>query len=83
MPLSNKGRQAAYKKRMNEAGYKQMQVWVPIKSESKTVKMERKIFIKRVESLTVGWTKARLNRLFKDVIKYISVKIKKEEGQQN
>jgi len=79
MTMNNKERQATYKKRMNEAGYKQMQVWVPKNSEGKGVKLERKLFIKRIEALTAGWSKSRLNRLIREVLKHISDKINKEE----
>ena len=79
MPLTNKEYQAAYKRRMYEAGYKQMQIWVPKKTEGKAVKIERKIFMKRLESLTAGWSNAKLNKLLKNVLNYISDKIKKED----
>jgi len=79
MALKNKELQANYRKRMYESGYKQMQVWVPRDSEGKSVKLERKLFIKRIESLTVGWSKSKLNRLFREVLNYISEKINKEE----
>jgi len=78
MTLKNKENQAAYKKRMYEAGYKQMQVWVPRDSEGKGVKLERKLFLKRIEALTAGWSKSKLKRLFKDVLNYITEKISKE-----
>jgi len=79
MAITSKEIQSAYKKRMYEAGYKQMQIWVPRGSEGKAVKMERKLFVKRLESLTAGWSKTKLNRLFKDVLYYITEKLKKEE----
>ena len=64
---------------MYEAGYKQMQIWVPRESESKTAKMERKMFLRRLESLTPGWSRAKLSRLFKDVLRYVTEKIKEED----
>ena len=77
MSLTNNEKQKAYRKRMREDGYKLMQIWVPKESENKTVKIERKMFMKRVELLTIGWSKTKLSRLFKDVLNYISEKISK------
>ena len=77
MNLTNKEKQAAYKKRMEEAGYKRIQLWVPKESEGKAIKMERKYFVKRLEEITVGWSKSKLSRLFRGVLNYISDKINK------
>jgi len=79
MAMTNKEYQAAYKQRMYEAGYKQVQVWVHKKSEGKAIKLERKMFLKHVEALTAGWSKARLSRLLKDALKYIIERIKQED----
>ena len=78
MAKTGKERLKEYRERLYSAGYKQVIIWVPKDSEGKAVKMERKMFLKRIESLTIGWSRAKLNRLFKDVIKHISEKIKKE-----
>ena len=77
--MANRENQAAYKKRMYEAGYRQVQVWVPKESEGKTVKLERRRFVKKIELLTIGWSKTKLHRLFNDVIKYITEKIVQED----
>ena len=79
MSMTNKEYQAAYKQRMYEAGYKQVQVWVPKGSEGKAVKLERKMFMKQIEALTAGWSKSKLSRLLKDVLKYITERIKQED----
>ena len=79
MAKTDKERQALRRERMRLAGYRQVIVWVPKDSEGKAAKMERALFAKRIESLTVGWSKAKLNRLFKDVIKYIAERIRKED----
>ena len=79
MPMTNKELQSAYKKRMSEAGYKQMQIWVPRESEGEAVKLERKMFAKRIELLTAGWSKTKISRLLKDVLHYAMDKIKKED----
>ena len=76
---SDKERQSLRRDRMRLAGYKRVEVWVPKRAEGKAVKMERGLFIKQIELLTVGWSKAKLNRLFKDVIKYITERITQED----
>jgi len=79
MAMSNSEKQAAYKKNMQEAGYKRIQIWVPKDSEGKAEKLERDKFIKKIDLLTAGWSKTKLNRLFKDVLKYISEKTRQED----
>ena len=79
MAKSDKERQALRRDRMRQAGYKQVLIWVPKNSEGKSIKLERNMFLKRIEELTVGWSKTKLSRLFKDVLNYISEKISKEE----
>ena len=79
MAKTRKERQKEYRDRLYDAGYKQMLIWVPRESEGKAVKLERKMFIKRIESLTAGWSKTKLSRFFKDVLSYISEKIKQED----
>ena len=76
MAKSDKERQALRRERMRTAGYKQVVIWVPEKSEGKDVKLERKMFAKRIEALTVGWSKSKLNRFFRDLLSYISERIK-------
>ena len=78
--MTNREIQEAYKSRMYAAGYKQIQVWVPRNSEGKSVKMERRAFVAKLDELTTGWSKAKLSRFFADVLKIITKKIK--EGKQ-
>ena len=82
MAMTSKEKSAAYNARMYAAGYKQMRVWVPRESEGKTVKLERKMFLSRLEALTAGWSKTRLNRFFRDALKIMTEKIKEEERQR-
>ena len=79
MATNNKANQAAYKERMYNAGYKQVQVWVPRELETKTIKLERRMFLKRLESLTVGLSKAKLSKIFKEVLVIIKEKLSQEE----
>ena len=79
MARSDKERQALRREKMRLAGYKQVLVWVPKESEGKAIKQDRKLFLKHIESLTIGWSKTKLNRLFRDVIKFITEKIKRED----
>jgi hypothetical protein len=76
MAKTHNERQKAYRDKMYESGYKQVQIWVPRESEGKKVKIERRMFAKQIDSLTVGWGKTRLSRLFKDVLNYVAEKIK-------
>jgi hypothetical protein len=80
MAMTPKERDEAYRSRMYDAGYKQMRIWVPRESEGKAVKMERKMFVARLEELTAGWSKARLSKLFSGTLKIIKERIK-EGGQ--
>ena len=77
MAMTKKEKDAAYRHRMYEAGYKQKRIWVPRESEGKDMMLERKMFVKRLETLTAGWTKSRMSRLFKEVLLVINEKIKK------
>ena len=79
MPMTSKEKNEAYRRRRYEAGYKQMRVWVPRDSEGKTVKLEREMFIKHLEALTVGWSKTKLSKLFSDILKTVKEKVKEEE----
>ena len=79
MALSNTEKQDAYRERMYAAGYKQKRIWVPRESEKAPVKLERQAFILKLEELTAGWSKARLSKLFAEVIGIIKQKIKEEE----
>jgi hypothetical protein len=64
---------------MYAAGYKQMRIWVPRDSEGNPVKLERQAFIRKLDELTAGWSKARLSRFFAEALKIIKRTIK--EGQ--
>ena len=76
MAKTHKESQKEYRDRMYESGYKQVQIWVPKESEGKKVKLERRMFAKQMDSLTIGWSKTRLSKLFKDVLNYVAEKIR-------
>jgi len=80
MAMTSKEKNEAYRNRLYEAGYKQMRIWVPRESEGKTTKMERTMFIRRIEALTAGWSDKKLSKFFSDVLKIVKEKIK-EEGK--
>ena len=71
-------RQEDYRNRMYEAGYKQMRIWVPRESEGKTEKLERKMFMTRLEALTAGWSKNKISKLLSELLKIVKEKIKEE-----
>ena len=79
MALSNKDYQRKFKDKMYAAGYKQMIVWVPRDSGKENKKIEQKIFIRRLTALTVGMSKTKLTRLYRDIL--VMVKDKKEEKE--
>ena len=79
MAMTSKEKDEAYRNRMYAAGYKQMRIWVPRESEGKTAKLERKMFMKRLEALTAGWSKTKLSRCVSEVLKIIKTKIKEED----
>ena len=82
MNKSEAERQRAYRERMYSAGYKQMSIWVPRESEGKTEKIERKVFLRRIEALTAGWPKSKLNKFFRDVLKIINEKIEEDKKEK-
>ena len=79
MAMTSKEKNEAWRTRMYEAGYKQVRIWVPRESEGKTARMERKMFMVRLQALTVGWSKTKLSKLFSSVLKIIKDKTKEEE----
>jgi hypothetical protein len=82
MALTNKEKSRAFRARMYEAGYKQVQVWVIKEPEKKKGKITRDNFIRKLDELTPGWSKARLSDLFIELIKIIERKRKKEEKRK-
>jgi len=72
--MTNREKQAAYRERMYEAGYKQILIWVPRDSENKAVKMDRKDFMYKLEELTAGWSRAKLSRTFTEFLNIIKMK---------
>ena len=82
MAMTNTENQRAFKERMYNAGYKQKIVWIPRETEGKKAKMERKTFMLRLETLTAGWTKAKLNKFLGEVLKIIKIKIEEEKKEK-
>jgi hypothetical protein len=80
MAMTRKERQDAYRERMYAAGYKQMRIWVLRGSESSAEKVERRVFLRRLEALTAGWSKAKLTRFLSGVLKTVKERIK--EGKK-
>ena len=80
MAMTGKEKDEAYRTRMYAAGYKQMRIWVPRESESKTIKLERKMFMVRLEALTAGWSRTKLSKLFFEILKLVKEKIKEDES---
>jgi hypothetical protein len=76
MAMENREKQEAYRNRMYAAGYKQIRLWVPRKSESKTIKMDRKSFILKLEELTAGWSRTKLSNTFTELLNIIKKKNK-------
>ena len=81
MAMTDAERQNARRERMYSAGYKLMSIWVPRDSEGKAVKMERKIFLRRLEALTAGWSKTKVNKFFGDVLKIVKLKVEEEQSK--
>jgi hypothetical protein len=79
MAMTAKEKDDAFRQRRYEAGFKQMRIWVPRESEINTEKLERKEFLLRLEALTAGWSKAKLSKLFSQILKDVNKKIKEEE----
>ena len=76
-------RQKAHREKMYAAGYKQKIIWVPNESEKKTSKLEKKVFMRRLDALTLGWSKTKLNKLFREILKFIKEKNKEEVNKEN
>ena len=78
MAMTNKEKDQAYRERLYNAGYKQMRIWVPRNSEKEPIKTERRFFLKMLEALTAGWSKAKMSRLFSEILEAIKEKTKEE-----
>jgi hypothetical protein len=80
--LTNAERQRAFKAKMYEAGFKQVQVWVQRNQEqnNRPVKMDRNTFIRKLDELTAGMTKTGRSKLYSELIKFALAK--KEESQK-
>ena len=79
MSMTEAERQRARRKKMYNAGYKLMSIWVPREFEKETTKMERRIFLRRIESLTAGWTEKKLSKLFNELLKIVKEKVKEDK----
>ena len=79
MGTSSKIRQAEFRDRMKKEGFKEKRIWVPVESESKAIQLTRLTFLKRIEELTLGWSKAKQSRLFNDVLGILRRRIKQED----
>ena len=80
MAMTGNERVENYRAKMYEAGYKQKIVWVPMYSEGKKEKLERRMFLSRLEALTAGWSKTKLSNFFSRVLKLVKEMINEEGG---
>jgi hypothetical protein len=71
MAMNVKERSIRFRKKMYAAGFRQKQIWVPVKKEALTAKMLRKAFSEKLWELTAGWTRVRLSELFNVLLKVI------------
>ena len=76
MAKTNREKASDYRERMYDMGYKQMRIWVPRNSEKEPAKTERKIFLRRLEALTAGWSKYKLSELFSEILIIVQKRIK-------
>ena len=79
MAMTNSERQEKFRKQMYDAGFKNLQIWVPKKSESRSIKLERKVFAGKLEEITAGWPRVRLTRLFNDLIQVVKKHAKEDK----
>jgi hypothetical protein len=79
MAMTNNEKSEAYRNRMYEAGYKQMRIWIPRDSEKEPIKTDRKMFLRRLEGLTAGWSKNKLSRFLSEVLVIVNNKIKEDK----
>ena len=77
MAFTDKERQETYRERMYNAGFKQMRIWVPRKSENIPVKTARKAFMGKLEELTAGWPRVRLAGLLDELLVVVKRHVKK------
>ena len=75
MAMTNNEKQEAYREKMYAEGYKQARIWIPRDSEGKDIKLQRKDFLRRIEALTYGMSKAKLSKIFSETLKIIKSKI--------
>lgn len=72
MALSNAERQARYRERMEEEGYRNIKIWV-----SESTLEDRRNFYEGMESLTRGFGKKRLVELLRKLAKIVESECKK------
>ncbi|GHU38591.1 hypothetical protein FACS1894190_00480 [Spirochaetia bacterium] len=72
MALTDKEKQKAFRDRMHAAGYKGKLVWVPRDPDGKPKpKMNRNVFIRKVDELTVSLSPTQLSKVLKETISFI------------
>jgi hypothetical protein len=73
-----------FRERMYAAGYKQKQIWVLRRPEDneKPVKMDRNAFIRKLDELTADMSKARLSKLFIELINLVETKMEAPKAKK-
>jgi len=69
MALTNKEKQRRFRDRMYAAGFMQKQVWVRRGTGKRSVKMDTRSFVARMEKLTANWSDDNLAQLFGLLVK--------------
>ena len=70
MAMTNREKSEAYRKRMYEAGYKQVRLWIPRKSDGSIVKI-----LIELEDITANWSKDKRARFIDDLVNIIRKKL--------
>jgi hypothetical protein len=59
---------------MYAAGYKQVMVWAARNPDDKAAKINRGVFIKRLDKMTGKWNAARLSKLYTLILNLIETR---------
>jgi hypothetical protein len=74
MKPTNNENNRKYRQKFYDAGLKQMRIWVPREIGKEPAKIDKQLFIKRIEAITAGWSGKKQSKIFKDVLKQIKEK---------
>jgi hypothetical protein len=68
MAMTNSEKQEAFRKRMYDAGYKRVLLWVPRNKDTRPGKVDRRSAIRRLDELMAGLSPRKCSRIYQKII---------------